>query len=852
MNNRQEYTTLEMWLQRGIERLLTQGWNIERFFDRMWQRRAIHYNGDHFDIVDEFSARLVCSSIYTRRQFLIVLPDKEPRRPAALLASALVMSGMQAIKKQAISKNVLYFGTRIGIRSQLSHVSIGNLKLSDVFHQTAGRGEASVCSQPGERLQNVICVYSPLDPVALVKKHRPSWVAIDCDDEPTIRWLPTLLKYLKCEGIPTVAWSCNPLSQIVDVFEKVGLPVFTWPFASTDLLPRKVNTAEACKFVVRPTDPAMIVPCIINGDTSKTLSLHLGGAYRALSIATTKMSERLSHDAIMTGWRYLRRLERLIAPIDLFDAEAGNYWGITPVNQLRRTYDKFVDVIQTRATVRDIRDLLEIARNHLDSAYQALQDRDPPRWDTLIDICLEDRSSERVKVLVFPSIADKSIFSFALLARMNTSEKDLAEMRIWLLPFRMAETAIEKRVLNAPEDKEWKREEENDNAPPLHVEWDVVLVAPPNADQSRRMGLFLKTTKPEILLYPYQLPALSRVVSWWGERLGTNPRKAAESLSVLANANLPESIPSGNCGVHMCAPRIVASKAHPKEIYEQIKPLWEPLSEIDEIQSLLVEDEIDSSLPEGMSLEGEIDEAGSQASIVDNAVKIVFSDNWYGLFAPDAKVNAVHNVDGNIRITKRYVKSLRVGDKVIYISGQKRQSLYDLVISRVHRHPSIEIHMTLIHQWQAEIQRAYVEWRGKGKTLDDLLREMKERGSSIESDVTLRFWVSGCTLRPRDREDLRRIAEIIGMTFTLRHYRRIHSAGDRIHALHIALSRRLNSWIQYGASKADDDLLDEATGLTFSDVRDSLILLQVKSVSNVSGPFDRCKLGWIERGTTSE
>ncbi len=64
----------------------------------------------------------------------------------------------------------------------------------------------------------------------------------------------------------------------------------------------------------------------------------------------------------------------------------------------------------------------------------------------------------------------------------------------------------------------------------------------------------------------------------------------------------------------------------------------------------------------------------------------------------------------------------------------KDKNLYDLIISRVHKHPSIELHIAIIRRWQEELRMAYEHWRIQpicqvelkdygNRDLDGLLRE---------------------------------------------------------------------------------------------------------------------------------
>jgi hypothetical protein len=204
-------------------------------------------------------------------------------------------------------------------------------------------------------------------------------------------------------------------------------------------------------------------------------------------------------------------------------------------------------------------------------------------------------------------------------------------------------------------------------------------------------------------------------------------------------------------------------------------------------------------------------------------------------------------------LDERYIKSLQPGTRVLLIHGQQRQNLYDLIVSRIHRHASIELHLRLIQRWREDFVVGYQGWRRlQGRNLDALLLEMARRGSKLTSSFTLRQWLWGNTLGPDDPEDLRRLAEVLDMDFVKQYYRRIDEAAQRIRGLHRGLAIRLNSWLKQqvagvGVGADDSDVIDERLGLTFGDFRSSLLVLQVQTVTTVAGPFLREALGNLER-----
>jgi hypothetical protein len=223
--------------------------------------------------------------------------------------------------------------------------------------------------------------------------------------------------------------------------------------------------------------------------------------------------------------------------------------------------------------------------------------------------------------------------------------------------------------------------------------------------------------------------------------------------------------------------------------------------------------------------------------------------------SPDDKINVIVSLSGGTKTDERFVSSLRLEQRIVFIQGQRKQSLLELIISRVYRNPAINLHVKLVERWQEDFATAFrrkirddTSW-----TLDKLFEEIKLRGSTISDVQPLRNWLSKDTLRPSDMEDLRRLAEIFDLEFIREHYKRIHRAGGRLAGLHVSLSRRLNSWLSNeGADLATSniagkDIIDEDLGLTFQDFRDSLLILQVKAIGKQKGLFSRDMLGHLER-----
>jgi len=281
----------------------------------------------------------------------------------------------------------------------------------------------------------------------------------------------------------------------------------------------------------------------------------------------------------------------------------------------------------------------------------------------------------------------------------------------------------------------------------------------------------------------------------------------------------------------------------------EVDQLFQAHEEID-AEDLVLDDRTDGGIVTSIGPHDEI--------WCEQAVRLSFDKGWHAYFAPDDVVNSVQ--DG--RLDPRFVRAIRIGDRVLLIHGQQRQSLYDLIISRVHTHPSIELHMAMIRRWQEDLRLAFQQWQVRApdaaerreygsRDLAGLLRRRQARGSHLVAALTLSFWLKGFILCPIDPEDLRRIAEILDMSFVHQYYQHIDRAAKRLRGLHRGLSNRLNRWLEENVTgamyKNDDDVIDAELGLTFGDVRNSLLVLRVVGLQNVTGPFLRSNLGQAEK-----
>jgi len=814
-------------------------------FCKLWgnNRLATRVGNRKLDGVDRINALLLWATIEHKSQLLIGMPDTLQHRPSALLATGLIKAFLDTREQHSRARDVIYLGFRIGIREDLSLVALNRKPLREFFRVTFSRRSVASETSAGNELPRLVCIYSPLDPVGIVRQTNPFLIAIDCADRVDVTWLSEVIKYAQRNRIPTIAWSYNPLSDVRLSFSSAGAMTFVWPkhflygYEDSEALsednPIGLFTSHAYLHMC---------PCELTGSSVDDYSDVLDHARRALSRARCKLNGRMSRDAVLIGYRLLRLLERLPVSLSTYEFERTQYWRQPSLATLCTGLSRFANALKSQ----DISRPLQEACEHLETAVEWLKSNEPPLWPALVDLCIEDRDSDEHRMLVFMSNAHKSMFAHSLLAHENASEEDLEEMGIRL-------SSITELIRSIHEETPLINTESTIFISPDRPCVPFLIGVPSGYGFGRIVPvveLGKISGKTEILHYPHQ----AWQIKWFANQLdiALTPDWAGAIRTVQAlGARISKlALPSQRRGtVKIHPPRPIQGRPRPrKKTLDTIQPL-DIGTPADELTRLLAEyEDIDETQCIAMNPEEKaaIDITEEALEFSEHAVRIRFVGGWCVLFGHNDMINFICRDNS---MERRYARAARPGDRILYIHGESRQNLYELLLSRVHNHHSIRAHVEYIQAWQQEVYDKVSAYLRRGHTLDDLHTEMVSRGSSIQTSAAVYFWARGWVMRPRDPEDLRRLSEILDMPFTRKCYNLIHRAGDRIHGLHIQLSQRLKAWILKGAEgdHMRDEVIDQELQLTFGDVQDALLLLEVKDVEEVQGLYFRGTLGRLEK-----
>jgi hypothetical protein len=361
----------------------------------------------------------------------------------------------------------------------------------------------------------------------------------------------------------------------------------------------------------------------------------------------------------------------------------------------------------------------------------------------------------------------------------------------------------------------------------------------------------------EVLLYPHQTALLAQRSEALIEALD-GLGKTLENLASLAGRRPPRlSRPPSRVRLRPSS-GLEAQRGQRSEARPLVAP-WEAESTSDLIIRLLQADDDEEILaPIDRITSDDAMHRNGGLAVCDQAIEVCCEGGWMVRLPSDETINVVlYGAGAGTKVQERMVRLLRPGDGVLLIQDHKRQSLYDLILSRLNTRPGMELHLGLVRQWYVEFGVAYERWRSQGKSIEKLLAVIQQRGSQITSPDTLRSWLRGHILCPLDPRDLPRLAEVLEIEFLRFNHRRVHKAATELRGLHRSLSNRLNRWLERQATgviyAGDDEPIDPQSGLglTFGDFRSSILVTTVKTVRVLPGPFIRSTLGTVQREAAS-
>lgn len=791
--------------------------NDERFFK---------FDGNIIDEISKYSIKLITSALEAKKRLLLIMPNHNLIYSAALFSSSVLMQAYTNVRTKKPSGKILYFSKSISIRSQLSKICVNGKDISDYFKQFSDRGKGEKIKDISidSLMPTIMYISHPADPVEIIKHHNPCWIAIDLTEEYEVEWLADILKYATKINLPVIAWSDKPFSNIIMEWKEANESIIIWEhyFGSNENL--TIDNLQ------EPINKIQIVPRIITGNLVCELSKLFIHVTKLLCGFDLNKCNRLESDAISIAWRLIRILESISIPIEVFDEKATLYPLIKSVSSIRNALEIYVNKIESISN--DKASVFRSILSNLDTLYKKIKENEtPPLWSALLNLCTEPGTP---RAIIFSSKARMEMFSFYLLAKYNCSEDDLRKLKVELVNLSNIENVdLDKQIL-------------------------PIFVGIPSHYSSVRLDVLLQNKRIEFLIWPHNNYFLGKrfkemdhnlVLSQFNINTWFDSEKIVEQDITQYKPKYFDFLSPILLDTDAVIGKTVAA------IDELI--LWKPPqldSVIDNLFNKKIEQvDIQAETEETATvIESDDNQVKSHDLIVNEVIELTLENNHKILLGQNDLVNVVINKDGKVDTDKRYVLAIKPNDVLLFINGSSRATMYDLIISKIHKHRNMAQYISLVQKWQNDISFAFQEKNKIEKVqLDDILKQIQDKGSKIISTGEVKWWIEKKVLAPYDPEDLRRIAEVFDLDFVKKYYMNISRAARALQGIHQSLSRRLNNYLLsdeiYDAAKGDKEIINKELNLTLEDFRHSMLKLRVLKIDKMTGIFYTANLGKVEK-----
>jgi hypothetical protein len=812
----------------------------EPFFKELWKNGKLSYNEnpDQVDILDEYNTKLLCTALDKRQSCLLVLPDDKAHRCALMFGTALLKCAVRCIEGGRDNIKILYFGTTLGFKYSLSKTSVGRITLDSVFNYTQASGKFNKLQNYRQfnpiasNLPEVVCVYQPTNPGEFVQIYQPDWIAVDCGKNNEIEWLDELLSYCNKKGIPVIGWSQNSFSNVIKLFEKHKGRVYYSPNGIAEGNENDFGSLFLNK------EQCIVEPVLFSKASIAEIDDLLIQSKNILRELNKSDLGHLKTDALRTGWIYLRTIERLSIPVSVYNEEVKSFRFVFSLDTLKQSLSRYTEIISK--TDGNFSDKLDLFNDNLHAIIHKFNENYPPYWVTLSNYCLDSPPLDVLRILIFPKRHQKQIFSYTLLSKYNISDDELLQNRCII------------RTL-----KEFTNPSKADIELFSHYRsFEPIVSGLPDYSNRNIYQQAINRCDLKALIYPHQIGTLKSILTDFNLREIDQIDKSIATLKILSGKNEAQAVPK------VLERYIISDKATELNIesdkvnhQEKIKTgnlinVGDLYSELAFIFDSSDQDEEDSDFLVSINLATTEESSDGRVSafMTEDFIEIQFEGSYRLRVASTDEVSLLKNG----KIDKIFIGAIRHGDKVVFIENQSRRNLYDLILTRIHNHPSLEVHLAMLKKWKEEFYLGFTIWKEDkfNHNLSDFLLTLQNKGSEINTELTVNNWVNGYVMRPHDQEDLRRIGEIIKSKFLIDNYKSVANAASRIVGIHISLSRKLNTWMEEKSKdfhRDDMELIDEELGLTFGDLRSSIKVLKVSGVRRLKGPVLSSYLGRLER-----
>lgn len=595
-----------------------------------------------------------------------------------------------------------------------------------------------------------------------------------------------------CEenGVPTMTiFDPYPTVRKIKFYQSLGFLPYGWRLPEMKEAAMNAPNKDATplsnpkRLMVSDPDEVEFVKC---GDP-KVSSL-----FNSLNSTLAKAMKNVEpsiygKDMLMEAVSLSRRLAGLSTPLLEYDKE---YFGSMFRKPLSERVDNFTDIVETATDGKGILAEMGKAAHYLAEIKKSLASSNPKfnKMATLIGSLISRKSKA---VVLIPTQKEANAFKKALASlKVPITEENLQHAGVDIMTFGADQSELE------------------------NSKYDMALLATyPFLDKRYLLSKSI-AKKTKIVLYPCEESDYKFFNDLYSQIEGqffTKSRRDEIKSFLSGRGHLKEikitriTREGGKANTKV----ETAGRREPREILEVLTDMEKSL----DVSAPSIFQE-----PVGM---GTIKKgAGGEIKVSGLKIKFHTGDTIYVREEKTVQVESASDV-----IEFKLAKDLKEGETLVLINRDMRMTLNDLILEKAEEYPKLKVLQSMVSLWVDTVKEGMIKEDHDDETL---LRKMKEKGASIKSPLTIRHWVNGEVIGPRDLKNILRIAEIYKSDSLKKNVEAVAASITQMRGLHISIFRRAKNALVEGKSEEVEKL-----GIDLSDFAEAIEFFRVESIEKV-------------------
>lgn len=186
-------------------------------------------------------------------------------------------------------------------------------------------------------------------------------------------------------------------------------------------------------------------------------------------------------------------------------------------------------------------------------------------------------------------------------------------------------------------------------------------------------------------------------------------------------------------------------------------------------------------------------------------------------------------------------EKLRIGDLILLFNGEVQTNLTEKILKKLYEDPVWKVHVQIRDIWVRSIRKVTID---NEISVEDIKNQLKTKGSKIDNIGTIKKWISGQTIGPRDLTDIIRFADIYKLDNLKENFKPISMSIKELQSIRnrirLKIIKQAKSELQMGRNvfkNSKSEFNYEKETLLEEDFQELIELLRIEDIQKIKPIF---------------